>query len=415
MRVSRRNLAAAALAGGLFAAASVGEAQRPAGHDVDQKAACLSCHDLEDLKAKVKHAPAEAGECSACHNPHVARFQKLLRDRPGPLCARCHEAVQAQLTRKAVHRPVAEGKCASCHRPHGSPNEGLLVAASRDLCATCHADVTGWKERKVQHAPFAQGRCAACHDPHASDNPGLLTRSGAGLCSSCHKVDAALRAKHKGYPVEKAACHQCHDPHASARRALFRESLHAPFESGDCGTCHRGPGAADAFATLKPVNALCADCHGDVVEASRKMAFPHVAGGGCAECHNPHTGDGRALLRKPPQALCTTCHDPGGSKSGEKGRHPTHGGFDCTKCHAGHGGERPLFLVSDSIELCGSCHKHEHGVSHPLGEKSRDPRTGDPMTCRSCHGIHRADGEMYLFEADQRTLCLGCHKDLKGR
>ncbi len=163
------------------------------------------------------------------------------------------------------------------------------------------------------------------------------------------------------------------------------------------------------------MNALCADCHGDVVEASRKTAFPHVAGGGCAACHNPHTGDGRALLRKPPQALCTTCHDPGGSKSGEKGRHPTHGGFECTKCHAGHGGERPLFLVSDSIELCGSCHKHEHGVSHPLGEKSRDPRTGDPMTCRSCHGIHRADGEMYLFEADQRTLCLGCHKDLRGR
>ena len=414
MRACGRTLAAALVAGALLGVASAAEAQRP-GHDVDQKAACLSCHDLEDLKAKVQHAPVEAGECSACHNPHVARFKKLLRDRPGPLCARCHESVQAQLARKFVHPPVAEGKCASCHRPHGSPNEGLLVAASRDLCVTCHDDVAGWKERKVQHAPFAQGRCAVCHDPHASDNPGLLTKGGATLCGSCHRIDAALRAKHKGYPVEKAACHQCHDPHASARRALFRESLHAPFESGDCGTCHRGPGAADAFATLKPVNALCADCHGDVVEASRKAAFPHLAGGGCAACHNPHTGDGRALLRRPPQALCTTCHDPGGSKSGEKGRHPTHGGFECTKCHAGHGGERPLFFVSDSIELCGSCHKHEHGVSHPLSEKIRDPRTGVPMTCRSCHGIHRADGEMYLFEADQRTLCLGCHKDLKGR
>ena len=113
--------------------------------------------------------------------------------------------------------------CASCHRPHGSANEGLLVAPSRDLCATCHADVTGWKARKVQHAPFAQGRCAACHDPHASDDAGLLTKGGAALCGSCHKLDASLRAVHKGYPVEKAACHQCHDPHASARKALFRE------------------------------------------------------------------------------------------------------------------------------------------------------------------------------------------------
>lgn len=409
--------AAGLIACGLLGGPATGEAQRAPGHEIDQKKTCLECHDLEDLAAKVTHAPVAAGECSTCHNPHVARFQKLLRDRPGPLCAKCHEDVQRELRGGVVHRPVAEGQCAQCHRPHGSANAGLLVAPGAQLCATCHAEVDAWKGRKVQHAPFAQGRCSTCHEPHSSQTPSLLTKSGAALCGSCHPMDASLRSRHRGYPVERADCHQCHDPHASARTALFRESVHAPFEAGDCGTCHRGPGTADPFATVKPVGALCAGCHPDDVAETARAAFGHVGAGGegCVSCHNPHTGEGRALLRRPMQALCTGCHDPGGSKSGAKGRFVTHAGYDCSTCHRAHGGERPLLLADDSVALCGSCHSHEHGVSHPVGEKTRDPRTGIPMTCRSCHGIHRADGEMHLFEADQRTLCLGCHKDLRGR
>jgi predicted CXXCH cytochrome family protein len=230
-------------------------------------------------------------------------------------------------------------------------------------------------------------------------------------------MNASLRRKHQGYPIERASCHQCHDPHASARAGLFRESVHAPFAAGDCATCHAGPGAANPFATLKPVGQLCAECHEDAVEASREASFPHVSAGGgsCITCHNPHTGEGSGLLKKPVEALCLQCHDPGGAKSGLEGRHLTHSGFECTTCHAPHGGERPLLFPEDSIQMCGNCHTHEHGIRHPLGEETRDPRTETPMTCRSCHGLHRADGEMYLFEADQRMLCIGCHKDLRGR
>jgi len=404
------------VAGVFLSAAAAAQTELPPGHEIDQKQVCLSCHDLESLGAKFPHAPVEAGECTACHNPHVARFKNLLRDRPGPLCAKCHDEIQRDLTRKAVHRPVAEGKCAECHRPHGGDNPGLLVASGQTLCATCHAEIDGWKERKVQHAPFAQGRCTTCHEPHSSDTPGLLKKDGATLCVSCHKVDASLRTRHRGYPVEKADCQQCHDPHASARAALFRESVHAPFASGDCTSCHRGPGADQPFATVKPPSVLCAECHSDIADEAREAAFPHVAAGGvaCVSCHNPHTGDGK-LLKKPMQALCTQCHDPGGSKSGTEGRHTSHAGFDCSTCHTAHGGTRPVLLADDPVTLCGSCHSHEHSVSHPVGEKTKDPRTGIPMTCRSCHGIHRAEGEMYLFEADQRTLCLGCHKELRGR
>lgn len=291
-----------------------------------------------------------------------------------------------------------------------------MTQGAETLCASCHADVNEWKGRAVQHAPFADGSCEACHDAHASDASGLLVATGVDLCSSCHSMDASLRRLHGGQPVEKAACQQCHEPHASAKKGLFREAAHAPFASGECSTCHPGPAAADPFATLAPLDELCGGCHAETVEAARQAPFPHVAsgGGGCVSCHNPHTGDG-ALLAKEQKSLCAECHDPGGSSSGDETRHLSHGGFECTTCHEPHGGTRPMLLADDVVELCGSCHSHEHGVAHPLGEETRDPRTGTPMDCRSCHGIHRAEGKMYLFESDVRMLCVGCHKDMMRR
>ena len=158
---------------------------------------------------------------------------------------------------------------------------------------------------------------------------------------------------------------------------------------------------------------LAANANADTRDPERGAYI--AAPSGCVSCHNPHTGSGSGLLRKEPQALCTECHDPGGAKAGGKGRYLTHSGFECTTCHQPHGGERPLHFTDDSVELCGGCHSHQHNVRHPIGEETRDPRTGNPMTCRSCHGIHRSDGEMYLFEADQRMLCVGCHKEMRGR
>ena len=68
-------------------------------NDVDELETCLQCHDrlAEEIKAAVPHPPAAGGECSSCHNPHVARFEKLLQDRPGPLCIACHGDTGAEL------------------------------------------------------------------------------------------------------------------------------------------------------------------------------------------------------------------------------------------------------------------------------------------------------------------------------
>jgi len=408
-------VAAMLLAGGMLAPVALIRAELPVELQVDQKEVCLVCHDLaEALASRVQHAPVEEGDCAACHNPHVSRFDALLRERPASLCISCHEDLGQALARPVVHQPVAEGRCIECHQPHGGDRAGLLVRSSKELCRDCHGELTEWETRPVQHVPFTQGRCAACHDPHAADHPALAAEAGGGMCASCHPVTAAFTQRHSGYPVERAQCQQCHDPHASSRPGLFRTELHAPFEDGDCTICHVASNASEPFALVADQAELCGACHEDQVEASRTAPFPHVSAGGgrCTECHNPHSGDGESLLRGELQSVCLSCHDPGGAKSGQSGRFVTHEESDCVVCHAPHGASQPVLFNQPSVDVCGECHTHEHGIRHPLGEETKDPRSGNPMTCRSCHGIHDAAYKSYLHASEERDLCLGCHKDI---
>ncbi len=405
-------LAAALLAAGVL---SLPLAAAPA---VDQKEACGTCHEQveEAAAARIQHLPAAEGECTACHNPHVSRFADLLLDRPGPLCATCHDDLGQALERTFVHEPVADGRCVDCHDSHGGDRDHLLTRDAEALCSDCHAEVADWAARPVQHAPFAGGDCAECHDPHASDYQGLATRAGTEVCTSCHEVDLSFRTAHSGYPVEQRACQECHDPHASETPGLFRRSVHLPFTEGRCVDCHALPASNDPFRLKQPMARLCGDCHEDAVTASLESPFPHVSGGGadCGACHNPHSADGDALLRGEQEELCVSCHDPGGASSGHEGRFLSHGEMACTGCHAPHGAGEPVLLARNNVDLCGDCHSHQHTVVHPMGEGSRDPRTGQEMDCLSCHSMHDAPYEDYMYRAPERDLCLACHTERQG-
>jgi predicted CXXCH cytochrome family protein len=390
------------------------EGQSPAAHTVDQRQACLNCHDLA-LGARVQHPPVEAAECSACHNPHAARLSALLRDRPAMLCGRCHSEMADTLARANVHPPVAEGRCGSCHDPHSSEHDGLLVAAGIEVCSSCHEQIGAWQGRDIQHSPFRRGQCARCHDPHAGNFPALALANSAEICGSCHPSSAKFRTDHGGFPVETAACNQCHDPHASSGAGLFRGTLHAPFDGGDCSTCHAGSGGAAPFALVSGQAELCGDCHEQQVAESVAASFPHVSAGGgsCTSCHNPHAGEGSALLNDDQASVCLGCHDPGGSKSGIEGRFSSHSDLDCAQCHNPHGGNRPLLLAEDPILMCNECHGHQHKVSHPMGADRLDPRNGRPLDCLSCHGIHEAPAEKFLHASGKGELCIGCHKEIQ--
>jgi predicted CXXCH cytochrome family protein len=218
--------------------------------------------------------------------------------------------------------------------------------------------------------------------------------------------------------VETAPCQQCHDPHASARTGLFREQLHPPFESGRCTGCHALPGSERPFETKIPIGKLCGDCHEEQAERSANAPFPHVSAGGgdCQVCHNPHTAEGSGLLKQPLQSLCLSCHDPAGSSSGWAGRFQSHGGdLGCGICHEPHGSDYPVLMANTAMDTCNACHEHQHNVAHPQGEEVLDPRSGQPLDCLSCHGIHDAPHKKYLHREGDRELCISCHKSLGRR
>lgn len=382
--------------------------------DVDQGEVCLECHDdlASELELPVEHRPAKEGECSSCHNPHAARDASLLLERPAILCVGCHGEIAEELARPVLHEPVAEGRCTDCHEPHGGRHAGLLVEAGADLCETCHEVIVEWRQLANQHSPFRTGRCAGCHEPHGSEYPKMATKDGGGICTTCHQATSKFRSVHGGYPVEQADCRQCHDPHSSQQAGLLQPRVHEPFAEGDCAMCHVASTATTPFALGSPQDQLCGDCHSEAVEENRSAAFPHVAAGGsnCSACHNAHAGQGGGLLQSRTNELCLSCHDPGGGASGLEGRFSSHGDLECVACHSPHGGDRPLLFAEDPNELCSSCHSHQHAITHPLGEGVLDPRNGQSMDCLSCHGLHEASHEKYLYRDGRRELCVGCHK-----
>lgn len=401
-----------------FAIAGLLAAAAPA-QEIDQLDVCLTCHDdvEQQLKAPMSHPPAQDGECTACHNPHVSRFEGLLQERPGPLCLECHTELQEELSGEFLHGPVAQGRCAECHQPHGGEHESLLKAPVPDLCATCHSQVTAWRHMETQHNPFRREKCNICHLSHGASYHALGKRPTQEACLLCHRNMEKLQPAHGGYWMEKANCIYCHNPHASERPGLFSGKLHPPFEDGDCGICHESATSDEPFALQEVETDLCGECHDEKVEAVREAPFPHLGLGekGCTACHDPHAGVD-TQMRAPTMKVCLTCHDPGGSSSGEEGRFKTHAeDLDCQTCHNPHGGSQPRLLNEDPITLCGGCHEHQHAVTHPMGETTRDPRNGQPMSCLSCHGIHDAPYPKYLHLSGERDLCLSCHTELARR
>ena len=124
-------------------------------------------------KAKVKHQPAENGECLSCHSPHQSENKKLLSKAVGKLCFECHEDLQQQLAKaKFKHQPVDEGDCASCHAPHATENPKLLSKPVPAACYECHEKKD--LEKVKEHAGPAGAECLKCHDPHLGGDEKLL-------------------------------------------------------------------------------------------------------------------------------------------------------------------------------------------------------------------------------------------------
>ena len=210
---------------------------------------CFSCHaskEKEIADASVKHKGLETGrKCLACHDPHVAKYPKQLRDQPANLCMTCHDREYTGASGRTAnmkeylekntdhHGPVRDNDCSGCHNTHGSNNFRILRenfpplfyagynAANYRLCFMCHEQTLASEENSTTVTGFRNGQqnlhfvhvnkadrgrtCRACHDAHATNNPRHIrdavpfgswklpvgftkTATGGSCLPGCHKL-----------------------------------------------------------------------------------------------------------------------------------------------------------------------------------------------------------------------------------
>ncbi len=431
------------------------------GHPIPvSRADCLSCHlphggnSKGFLSGTVLHAPFLDKSCAACHRKGrgtKTQFQK----EGGALCYACHADVEKSLATGVVHTAVKKGQCTGCHDPHVAGQKKLLKAAGNDLCFPCHAAIRDKVTAAGAHAP-AKKSCSTCHEAHRSENRAQLVSRVPGLCLKCHPAnDKKLAGKHLGADLTKLDCTTCHDPHGSKQENLIAGgSVHAPFEDG-CDSCHVG---ATTKLVEKDSRALCLACHGDVAVDAGKEKVTHAAmEGECTACHSPHASAQKKLVKAPGGEVCTACHEDQQTKEGHF-EHGAIGLLGCQSCHLPHGGANPKMVRATGNDLCNGCHlsdlvkpaadgtivlpggatlegadaaalklitldptrtKNHPQPGHPVAGVAREGSrsvlaksiVGKEIGCSSCHSPHSGRTRA-LFSGGVEShvkLCLACH------
>ena len=359
---------------------------------------CFKCHKRADFRGKVVHQPVAKDQCSACHSPHVAHFKGLLQKSGASFCYGCHKEQAAIFAQGIVHQPVRQGQCLTCHDVHASEAKGLLKGRLAESCFACHKTLPS--KFKHTHKPYAKGDCQACHRPHQSGNMQLLKSKPDELCLSCHKSDT-LRQVHRNFPREVSDCLSCHNPHGSNRKAIVRDVLHKPYKKG-CADCH-GQGRMSAETCLR--------CHEEIREEVLAL-HSHLLdqeGCSCTACHSPHAGDTASLLKGSQKQICRSCHKDTFNNYQDKLYIHTEP-FDCKECHAVHGSSHLAMLKDGGNKTCSRCHETQGKFTHPIGEKVLDPRSGQIVTCVSCHNPMGTDFRYNLKLSGTKDLCIQCHR-----
>jgi len=369
---------------------------------------CFMCHD--DKESGVGHQHAGDASCIDCHAPHTSRFDALLQN-PTRLCKGCHgDIMDAKVTGEqpvTLHKPLADGACFDCHKLHDAPAAGFLVSPQETLCAGCHESIEERSSHLTKHDPFAKGNCSSCHATHAAAETHMLKKENDTLCKTCHRIGTdEMTQKHGGIKLSGENCATCHDPHSTqkAASALIYAKLHPPYEDGDCAACHADDGSVQSG------NGICFDCHDE-----DDFSALHVAGrtgdalsedAVCLDCHSPHAGHDNFLRRRTDLETCLQCHD-----RKEFTRTTVHGALDegCATCHNVHENNFDELSEPPLNELCASCHDEAETHLHPIGSNYKDPRTGRPLTCGSCHEPHSSDFDYMLSFDHNRNLCIQCH------
>jgi predicted CXXCH cytochrome family protein len=117
------------------------------------------------------------------------------------------------------------------------------------------------------------------------------------------------------------------------------------------------------------MDALCGTCHADTIQRQERSPTPHapVRDGACTSCHDPHSSDNLLMLKE-----------------------------------------------ASVVEGCGKCHDYQKHSTHPIGEKTKDPRNRNlTLDCLSCHRAHGTEYKHMVPYPTISDLCTKCHEELK--
>jgi predicted CXXCH cytochrome family protein len=155
-------------------------------------------------------------------------------------------------------------------------------------------------------------------------------------------------------------------------------------------------------------------CHSGVKLAASKPGAHKAMEKGCITCHTPHAADERGLIKAAGEReRCLGCHQEMRKLfAASFSRHPVKAdGGRCTACHAPHESDKKPLLKAERADLCKTCHQNHSQFAHPYGPNVLDPRTGQSMTCLSCHNPHATSYPSMLVANPSRALCVQCHND----
>ena len=92
----------------------------------DFVAACKQCHEPFFAYHRFGHAPVVSGECRHCHVMHVSGQVGLLKAPQAALCTGCHPGQQDDGALDTYHKGIEAVRCTACHDPHFADNQLLL-------------------------------------------------------------------------------------------------------------------------------------------------------------------------------------------------------------------------------------------------------------------------------------------------
>ena len=409
------------------------------------KQKCLSCHDHQDLGARIaagKGYHASPGvknkACESCHQDHKGRNYDIMgwKSVPGG-----EKGFDHDLTGWKLNGKHAATDCKECHKAKNKAGLQIYMGTDR-LCGSsgCHANDQPHKfQRKEMLA------CERCHtesvwkpekrvlqfnhDDRKDAGMPILGSHRDVACSKCHpKAVFNLPAQnpdscgntgchasvHDGHLFGDRECEWCHSPtfksfkvQTVAEKRFFNHSERTRF---DLGTHDR----------LK-----CYDCHTKALGRGKPV-------GACEQCHakdNKH-GDRFKQFGSPPK--CGVCHPttkfkPTAFRHAQTGfaLEMKHAEASCRACHRGKAPddfENLTALVKGKNVDCMGCHVHKnvHDKKFDNGQcygssgchvGPGNPNTNSTAMVKIYHG---PNSKFPLVKGHKDVPCAECHTGRKG-